>query len=111
MRFPSAAALGRRAWDVVLRFPWTIVAAAAAALAACIAADGSGTRSDDWARIAMTLMLAVPLTTAVTLAGERRGWPRMRVILGQAAGSPSSRSSSPHGRARATSGRCCAMSS
>lgn len=86
MRFPSAAALGRRAWDVVLRFPWTIVAAAAAALAACIAADGSGTRSDDWARIAMTLMLAVPLTTAVTLAGERRGWSRMRVILGQAAG-------------------------
>ncbi len=86
MRFPSASALGRRAWEVVLRFPWTLAAAADGALAACIATAASGAREDDWGRIAMTIMLAVPLTAAVSLAGERRGWSRMGVIIGQVAG-------------------------
>ena len=86
MRFPSAAALARRAWAVALRFPWTLAAAALAAFAACMAAGASGAREDDWGRLAMTTMLAVPLTAAVTLAGERRGWPRLAGFLGQLAG-------------------------
>lgn len=86
MRFPSAAALARRAWAVALRFPWTLAAAALAAFAACMATGASGAREDDWGRLAMTAMLAVPLTTAVTLTGERRGWSRLAVFLGHLAG-------------------------
>ena len=86
MRFPSAAALARRAWAVALRFPWTLAAAALAAFAACMATGASGTSEDDWGRLAMTSMLAVPLTTAITLAGERRGWSRLATFLGQLAG-------------------------
>jgi hypothetical protein len=86
MRFPSVTALTERAWIVALRFPWTLAAAALAAAAACVAVDGSNDRADQWGRIAMTLMLAVPLSAGVTLAGERRGWSGVPGVALQLAG-------------------------
>lgn len=86
MRFPSVSALLARAWAVALRFPWTLAAAALAAWAACMSTVGHGTRADDWMRIAMAVMLVVPLSAAVTLAGERRGWSRGLEIGLQLAG-------------------------
>ena len=86
MRFPSVTALTERAWIVALRFPWTLAAAALAAAAACVAVDGTNDRADQWGRIAMTLMLAVPLSAAVTLAGERRAWSRVSGVALQLAG-------------------------
>ena len=76
MRFPSVTALTERAWIVALRFPWTLAAGAVAAAAACLAVDDPGAETDRWGRIAMAVMLAVPLSAAITLAGERRGWSR-----------------------------------
>jgi hypothetical protein len=83
MRFPSVTALTERAWLVALRFPWTLAAAALAAAAACLAVDE---KTDHWGRIAMTLMLAVPLSAGITLAGERRGWSRGATVALQLAG-------------------------
>jgi len=86
MRFPSVTALTERAWAVALRFPWTLAAAALAAAAACVAVGRNGERADQWGRIAMTVMLAVPLSTGITLAGERRGWSRGLTLALQVAG-------------------------
>ena len=86
MRFPSVTALTERAWIVALRFPWTLAAGALAAAAACVAVDDRGPEAERWTRIAMTAMLAVPLSAAVSLAGERRGWSRAASIALQLAG-------------------------
>ncbi len=86
MRFPSVTALVQRAYVVLLRFPWTLAAAALAAVAACITPYATGTVQEDWGRIAMCAMLAVPLTVAVTLAGERRDWSAPLRLLLQVAG-------------------------
>jgi hypothetical protein len=86
MRFPSVTALTERAWAVALRFPWTLAAAALAAAAACVAVGRNGERADQWGRIAMTVMLAVPLSAGITLAGERRGWSRGLALTLQVAG-------------------------
>ena len=86
MRFPSVTALTERAWIVALRFPWTLAAGAIAAAAACAAVDDPSAEADRWGRIAMTVMLAVPLSAAVTLAGERRGWSRAAGAALQLAG-------------------------
>ena len=72
MRFPSLDILARHAAAVLRRFPWTL---AAGALAAFAAIAGSLTDTDQaWERLAFVAALGLPLTTAVTLLGEARGW-------------------------------------
>jgi hypothetical protein len=74
MRLPSVVSLARQSRDVLARFPWTM-AAATIATAAAIAAT---TKSADaeWTRLAMVAALGIPLTIALTLLAEERGWPR-----------------------------------
>jgi hypothetical protein len=76
MRFPSLVTLAERAWEVLVRFPWTIAAGTLAAIAAIVATTGSG--HDEWARVAMVIALALPLTVALTLYAEERGWSAAR---------------------------------
>ena len=72
MRFPSLDLLARQALAVLRRFPGTL---AAGALAAVSAIAGSLSGADDaWARLAFVAALGLPLTIALTLLGETRGW-------------------------------------
>ncbi|MFL5402399.1 MAG: DUF4153 domain-containing protein [Gemmatimonadales bacterium] len=73
MRFPSFVTLADRAREVVLRFPWTIAAGVFAATAAIIGTTHSG-RHEEWVRIAAVAGLGLPLTVALTLFAEERGW-------------------------------------
>ena len=84
MRFPSFVTLAAHAREVLLRFPWTIAAGVLAATAAIIAT----TRSADpaWARVAMVAALGLPLTVALTLFGEERGWSAARTAAINAGG-------------------------
>jgi len=72
MRFPSVLTLARRAREVLLRFPWTMAAGAIAAVAAVMETTSSG--EVEWSRIAMVAALGLPLTVALTLLAEERGW-------------------------------------
>src|SRR6266545_5551796 len=86
MRFPSLALLAERATQVLRRFPWTLAAGTLAAVAG-IAATTHGAR-DVWARLAFVAALGLPVTIALTLLAEVRGWPgslRMAVLLGSVA--------------------------
>ncbi|HEU4829315.1 MAG TPA: DUF4153 domain-containing protein [Gemmatimonadales bacterium] len=66
MRFPSIDVLAARAREVLRRFPWTLLAALAAAIAGVVAtADGAD--EDLWARIAVVAALGIPASIAVTL--------------------------------------------
>jgi hypothetical protein len=83
MRFPSLALLAEHAIAVLRRFPWTLGAGAVAAGAA-IAASIPGT-DDAWARAAFVAALGLPVTVAITLLAETRGWSvagRTLAILG-----------------------------
>jgi hypothetical protein len=72
VRFPSLDLLARHAVAVLRRFPWTLAMGALAAFAAVI---GSLSGTDDaWERLAFVAALGLPLTIAVTLLGETRGW-------------------------------------
>ncbi len=73
MRFPSVTALLHRAYAVLLRFPWTLAAAATAAAVAFIGI-GLHDPGDEWVRGAMSAMLAVPLSATVAFAAERWRW-------------------------------------
>jgi uncharacterized protein DUF4153 len=74
MRFPSLALLAERAAQVLRRFPWTLAAGALAAAAAIVATTkGAG---DVWARLAFVAALGLPVSIALTLLAEVRGWPR-----------------------------------
>lgn len=73
MRFPSVLALAQRAREVLLRFPWTIAAGVAAAVATIVVTTDPGDEAQ-WARIAMVAALGLPLTVALTLLAEERGW-------------------------------------
>ena len=84
MRFPSINALARDAGLVLVRFPWTM-AAAAVATAAGMTAVGAGVR-DQWVRLTMVALLGLPLTMAVGLLGWRRGWVHARTAVLQVAG-------------------------
>ena len=79
MRFPSLDLLARQAVAVLRRFPWTLAAGAVAATAATL---GSLTGADDaWGRLAFVAALGLPLTLAVALLGEARGWsPAVRSL-------------------------------
>ena len=83
MRFPSLDLLARQALAVLRRFPWTLAVGALAALSAIV---GSLSGSDEaWERLAFVAALGLPLTIALTLLGETRGWSngvRHVVLLG-----------------------------
>jgi Domain of unknown function (DUF4153) len=84
MRFPSLETLGARGLEVMLRFPWTVTAAIVAAAAAITATA----ESDDtlWIRVAMVAALGLPLTIALALMAEERGWSRARSAVVSAGG-------------------------
>jgi hypothetical protein len=79
MRFPSLETVLVRSRDVVRRFPWTMLAGVIAAAAAVRATAGEG--NEEWARIAMVASLGLPLTIALTLFAEERGWSSRRSAL------------------------------
>ena len=86
MRFPSLASLAERATQVLRRFPWTLAAGTLAAVAGIVATTKGA--DDVWARLAFVAALGLPVTIALTLLAEVRGWPgslRMAVLLGGAA--------------------------
>jgi uncharacterized protein DUF4153 len=76
MRFPSLVTLVDRAREVVVRFPWTMAAATVAAVAAIAATTGTG--NEQQGRVAMVAALGLPLTVALTLFAEARGWSPLR---------------------------------
>jgi hypothetical protein len=83
VRFPSLDLLARQALSVLRRFPWTLAVGALAAFSA-IVGSLSGTE-DAWERLAFVAALGLPLTIALTLLGETRGWSsgvRHLVLLG-----------------------------
>ena len=84
MRFPSLATLAGHARDVLTRFPWTMAAGTLAAVAAIAATIGKG--DEGWARVAMVAALGLPLTVALTLLAEERGWTPVRKAALNAAG-------------------------
>ncbi len=73
MRFPSLDLLARHAAAVLRRFPLTLAVGGLAAFAA-IMGTLSGT-DERWERLAFVAALGLPLTIALTLLGETRGWP------------------------------------
>ena len=76
MRFPSLVTLSQRAGEVLRRFPWTLgvgVFTAASAIAAT-----THHANNEWARLAMVSALGLPLTVALTLFAEERGWSAPR---------------------------------
>jgi hypothetical protein len=76
MRLPSFVTLAERVREVVVRFPWTMAAGVLAAVAAIVATTHSADHR--WGRIAMVAALGVPLTLALTLLAEERGWAASR---------------------------------
>jgi Domain of unknown function (DUF4153) len=87
MRFPSLATLVEHAAAVLRRFPWTLLAGVVAA-ASGIVASTTGAR-DGWTRLAFVAALGLPLTLALSLLGEARGWGpgrRTGVLLAGVAG-------------------------
>jgi hypothetical protein len=84
MRFPSVAILAERARAVILRFPWTMAAGVAAAIFAVV---GSSQHAQEqfWLRATATAALGLPLSVALTLFLEERGWagaPKAALNLG-----------------------------
>ncbi len=83
MRFPSFDLLARQSLAALRRFPWTLAVGTLAAFAA-IVASLSGT-DEGWLRLAFVAALGLPLTIALTLLGETRGWSggvRHLVVIG-----------------------------
>jgi hypothetical protein len=80
MRLPSLALLADRAVAVLRRLPWTLGAGAAAAAFGIVATFPGG--EDAWSRMAFIAALGFPVTIAITLLGEARGWSaRTRTAL------------------------------
>jgi hypothetical protein len=84
MRFPSVALLAQHAVVVLRRFPWTLAAGGLAAVTANAGIDGEA--GDVWARATFVALLGLPVTIALTLLGEARGWSRGRRAITQLAG-------------------------
>ena len=76
MRFPSLVTLFHRAEEVLRRFPWTLGFGGFTAAAAIVATTHHA--NDEWARLAMVGALGLPLTIALTLFAEERGWSAPR---------------------------------
>lgn len=79
MRFPSISTLVMRARQVLVRFPFTLFAGVMAATCAIVAstnhADGV------WGRLALVAALGLPLSFALSLLAEVRGWSLGRLSL------------------------------
>ncbi|HEX7336106.1 MAG TPA: DUF4153 domain-containing protein [Gemmatimonadales bacterium] len=73
MRLPSLETLAHQAREVLFRFPWTLTAAVIAA-AAALQGTARPANADELARIGMAVALGIPLTLALTLFAEERGW-------------------------------------
>jgi uncharacterized protein DUF4153 len=88
MRFPSFVTLADRAREVVLRFPWTMVAGVLAAIASIMGTTRSSHfgSKDEWLRIAAVAALGLALTVALTLFAEERRWSSARKAGLNAAG-------------------------
>lgn len=88
MRFPSIDLLAARARDVIRRFPWTLLAAFAAA-ACAVLATADGADEDLWARITFVAALGIPGSLAIALwrTGDPARGPRAagRVLAAQLA--------------------------
>jgi Domain of unknown function (DUF4153) len=76
MRLPSFVTLAERVREVVLRFPWTMAAGIATAISAIMGTRSGG--QDHWLRIMSVTALGLPLTVALTLFAEERGWSATR---------------------------------
>jgi hypothetical protein len=85
MRLPSFVSLADRVREVVLRFPWTMAAGISTAIAAIIATTRTG-EQDHWLRIMAVTALGLPLTVALTLFAEERGWSATRKAVTNASG-------------------------
>jgi hypothetical protein len=84
MRFPSISFLVEQAWAVLRRFPWTLTAGTVAATAAIVASTSGS--DDDWLRTTFVAALGLPMTVALGLLGEQRGWPNGARAVAQLAG-------------------------
>jgi hypothetical protein len=84
MRFPSLESLAAHGRAVVLRFPWTMAAGLVAATAAIVATTEAG--DTPWVRVAMVAALGLPLSLALTLLAEERGWSAGRAAAANTAG-------------------------
>jgi hypothetical protein len=84
MRFPSIAILVEHAVGVLRRFPWTLMAGVVAAAAGLAASSGGA--KDEWIRLTFVAALGLPLTFALALLSEARGWGPGRRAGGQLAG-------------------------
>ena len=84
MRFPSVALLAQHAMVVLRRFPWTLAAGGLAAVTANAGIDGEA--NDVWARATFVALLGLPVTIALALLGEARGWSTGRRAATQLAG-------------------------
>lgn len=74
MRFPSLRALALRAGEVLRQFVLTLTLAALATGTALVAVDNA--RAESYWRVALTALLGVPLSIAITLASRYRRWSR-----------------------------------
>ena len=74
MRFPSIDALAARARSVLFRFPWPLAAGTVAATAAIIGSNSANVDEKFWFHLCLVAMLGIPLTLALTLLSERRGF-------------------------------------
>lgn len=84
MRFPSLDLLARQALAVLRRFPWTLAAGAVAAVAAILGSLRGA--EDTWGRLAFVAALGLPLTLALALLGEARGWSQRTRLVALLAG-------------------------
>ena len=84
MRFPSLQTLATRARQVLVRFPITLAVGVAAAVFAIIASTKGA--DDAWVRLAFVAALGLPLSFALTLLVELRGWSHPRMLLAMLGG-------------------------
>lgn len=73
MRFPSLSTLVTRARQVLARFPFTLFAGLMGAVCAIVASTHP-VASDVWGRLALVAALGLPLSFALSLLAELRGW-------------------------------------
>lgn len=72
MRFPALVPLATRAVAVLRRFPWTLLLALVAAVAAIQGVDSP--KEAAWVRVMCVAALGLPLTIGLTLLAEARRW-------------------------------------
>jgi hypothetical protein len=76
VRLPSLVSLAQGSRAVFQRFPWTMAASTIAAVTAILATTEGA--DADWQRITAVAALGLPVTVALTLLAEERGWRGIR---------------------------------